>query len=224
VLDGHYVVVEEKIDGANAGLSFEDGELRLQSRGHYLTGGEREKHFQLFKTWAQCHRPWLEEVLGERYLAYGEWVYARHTMFYDRLPHYFLEFDVLDRESGQFLSTERRRELWQGRPIVSVPVLYEGRSPELGIGPALYRSAAWRERLRASALRLGLDAERALAETDPSPLAEGLYLKTEAEGRVTGRYKFVRASFLTAVLDSGTHWLQRPIIPNELAEGVDIFR
>ncbi len=214
VLDGQHVVVEEKIDGANAGLSFDEGELKLQSRGHYLTGGEREKHFQLFKTWAQCHRPWLQEVLRERYLAYGEWVYAKHTMFYDRLPHYFLEFDVLDRETGDFLSTERRRELWKGRPIVSVPVLYEGRKPELKIEEALYRSPEWRQFL----------PERALPETDPSPLAEGLYLKTEAEGRVTGRYKFVRASFLTAVLDSGSHWLSRPIIPNRLADGVDLFR
>lgn len=39
---GRHLVVEEKLDGANAGISFgPDGELRLQSRGHYLTGGPR---------------------------------------------------------------------------------------------------------------------------------------------------------------------------------------
>jgi hypothetical protein len=37
---GRHVVAEEKLDGANAGISFTaDGELRLQSRGHFLTGG-----------------------------------------------------------------------------------------------------------------------------------------------------------------------------------------
>lgn len=47
-----YVVVEEKVDGANAAISFGvDGQIRLQSRGHYLTGGAREKHFNLFKQW-----------------------------------------------------------------------------------------------------------------------------------------------------------------------------
>jgi hypothetical protein len=41
-----YVAVEEKVDGANAAISFSpDGQMLLQSRGHYLTGGEREKHF-----------------------------------------------------------------------------------------------------------------------------------------------------------------------------------
>jgi hypothetical protein len=45
---------------------------------------------------------------------YGEWLYAKHTIFYDRLPQYFLEFDVLDLESDAFLSTARRRELLGG--------------------------------------------------------------------------------------------------------------
>jgi hypothetical protein len=36
---------------------------------------------------------------------YGEWVYAKHTVFYDKLPHYFLEFDILETKTGAFLST-----------------------------------------------------------------------------------------------------------------------
>lgn len=38
-----------------------------------------------------------------------------------------------------------------------------------------------------------------------------------------GRYKWVRASFLTRVVDSGSHWLDRPIVPNQLADGVSLF-
>jgi len=39
-IKGKYLVVEEKIDGANSAISFsENGELLLQSRGQYLTGG-----------------------------------------------------------------------------------------------------------------------------------------------------------------------------------------
>jgi hypothetical protein len=52
---------------------------------------------------------------------------------------------------------------------------------------------------------------------------EGLYVKVEEQGRVVERYKFIRASFLTTVLDSGSHWLRRPILANQLAEGVDLF-
>jgi RNA ligase len=228
-LVGKFLVVEEKIDGANAGLSFEeDGTLRLQSRGHYLIGGSREKHFDLFKQWASCHAPSLFEKLGSRHVLYGEWLYAKHTIFYDRLPHYFLEFDVYDRETELFLSTERRRELLAGLPLVSVPVLRQGKTLKLEdltalVGPSLYKSVSWSERLTALCHDQNLDPERVWKETDPSDLMEGLYVKHEEEGRVVGRYKWIRAGFLTTVVDSGTHWLRRPIIPNQLAEDADLF-
>ena len=228
-IEGLELVVEEKLDGANAGISFgPGGELRLQSRGHYLTGGHREKHFALLKTWASRHQARLHEALGERYVMFGEWVYAKHTIFYDLLPHYFFEFDLLDRADGEFLSTERRRALLAGLPVVSVPVLLAGRLRSLDdlrslVAPSLYKSSTWKPCLRQVAAQGGLDPDRIEAETDPSELSEGLYVKAEADGRVVGRYKYVRASFLTAVLDSGSHWLSRPVVPNQLAPGVDLY-
>lgn len=228
-LAGRSVVVEEKLDGANAAISFDpSGALRLQSRGHYLAGGVREKHFDLLKTWASAHSAALREALGSRYVLYGEWLYAKHTIFYDRLPHYFLEFDVLDTASGDFLSTERRRELLRGLALVPVPVLWSGRlrsSDELTdlIGASLYKGSSWREVLESTCQDRGLDPERIGRETDPSDLMEGLYIKVEEEGKVLERFKYVRASFLTSVLDSGSHWLARPIVPNLLADDVDLF-
>jgi hypothetical protein len=229
-LAGRYVVVEEKLDGANAAVSFDASRaLRLQSRGHYLSGGVREKYFDLFKTWAAAHTAALGRALGDRYILYGEWLYAKHTIFYDRLPHYFLEFDILDTVVGDFLSTERRRALLGDRPVASVPVLWSGQARteaelvEL-IGPSRYKSEQWREVLEAGCRARGLDAERIGRESDPTDLMEGLYIKVEEEGRVIGRYKYIRASFLTRVLDSGSHWLTRPILPNQLAEGTDLFR
>ena len=226
---GRHLVVEEKLDGANTGISFDaEGRLRLQSRGHFLTGGLREKHFDLFKRWAFTHADALRTALGQRYVLYGEWLYAKHTIFYDRLPHYFLEFDVLDTETGVFLGTDERRTLLTGTPIVSVPVLRTGPCGTLAdltdlIGSSLHKSPGWRDNLNAAAQARGLDAEQVWRETDPSDLMEGLYIKVEEDGRVVERFKFVRASFLTQVLDSGSHWLARPIVPNQLADGVDLF-
>ena len=52
-----------------------------------------------------CNSPPVRhDVLGDRYILYGEWLYAKHTVFYNSLPHYFLEYDLLDRFPGQFLS------------------------------------------------------------------------------------------------------------------------
>ncbi len=48
---------------------------------------------------------------------------------------------------------------------------------------------------------------------------EGLYIKIEAGGAVAGRYKYVRPGFLQTVLDSGSHWQERPLLPNQLRAG-----
>ena len=64
-LDGKHLVVEEKCDGANSAISFDEtGALYLQSRGHYLTGGYRERHYNLLKQWANVHREAFYRVLG----------------------------------------------------------------------------------------------------------------------------------------------------------------
>jgi RNA ligase len=221
---GRHLVVEEKLDGANTAISFTgEGELRLQSRGHYLAGGPRERQFAVFKSWASTVAPILWPVLSDRYVLYGEWLYAKHTVFYDALPHYFCEFDVLDGYTGEFLSTPRRAELLAGTPVVSVPVLYSGCVATLAeltslIGPSRCRTPLWRKALADASVEAGVDPAQAAAESDLADDMEGLYLKVEQDGRVGQRYKWVRSSFLTAVLDSGSHWADRPIIVNRLAD------
>lgn len=228
-LDGEHLVVEEKLDGANVGIGFTpDGELLLQSRGHFLTGGRRERQFDLLKKWANSHRQALWERLGSRYVAYGEWLYAKHTIFYDRLPHYFVEFDVFDREASEFLSTDRRSALWHRGPVVSVPVLWTGRTPrredlEALVSRTPYKSDRWRDRLLEVARASAIPESRAQADTDPTDDMEGLYIKVERDGRVTRRLKLVRSSFSARVRDSESHWMTRPILPNQLADEADIF-
>lgn len=228
-LAGTHLVIEEKLDGANSAVSFDrEGSLLLQSRGHYLTGGNRERHFSLLKTWAAAHTHVLQPVLGHRYVMYGEWMYAKHTVFYDRLPHYFMEFDVLDRETGKFLSTSARRALLKGLPVMPVPVVHEG---EIGsvdqlnalVRPSLYKSPDWREALMDAAKKSNSKQDMVDRQTEDSDLAEGLYLKQEEADCVVDRFKFVRGDFMQAIQSSDGHWHDRPILPNELAPGVDVF-
>ena len=220
---GQFLVVEEKMDGANSGVSFdEQGRLLLQSRGHYLAGGPRERHFDLFKQWANSHAEDLYLALGERYIMYGEWLYAKHTCFYDRLPHYFMEFDIHDREADLFLSTARRRTMLAGLPVVSVAVLWEGRPQRLTevtklVAPSLFKSPQWRERLVEAGAAAGVPAAQVLAETDGHDAMEGIYIKVEDDDRVLDRLKWVRPSFLSSLAESGSHWLDRPIVANRLA-------
>ena len=228
-LRGQHAVVEEKLDGANVGISFtEGGELLLQSRGHYLGGG-RERHFALFKQWASAHEARLLERLEDRYVMYGEWLYAKHSVSYDALPHWFCEFDIYDRVDGVFLSTPRRQALLAGSPIVSVPVLQAAAVPQSVkalralVRPSMAKSARWREAFEESVARQGLDLALAWRQTDKSRLSEGLYIKVEDDMQVLGRAKWVRPDFVQTILDSGSHHSTRPVIPNGLAPGVDLY-
>ncbi|PWT75163.1 MAG: DNA ligase [Chloroflexi bacterium] len=229
-LAGRHLVVEEKMDGANSAISFtKQGKLLLQSRGHYLTGGPRERHFALLKAWASRYTTSLWDLLGDRYVMYGEWLYARHTIFYTDLPHYFLEFDILDTQTSHYLDTPRRQALLASTPFIqSVRVLHAGVVPSYTdlirmAGPSAFISAHHLEHLRQQCARLGIDPGTAVRETDPTTLMEGLYIKAEKEGTVTDRYKYVRAGFLQTVFDAGSHWLDRPIIANQLRSGVELF-
>ena len=227
---GKNIVIEEKIDGANAAISFDaEGNLLLQSRGHYLIGGYREKHYNLLKHWANLYQDVFFDVLGTRYIMYGEWMYAKHTVFYDALPSYFMEFDIYDREEQVFLDTDRRRAMTEQMGIVcSVPVLKRGRFSRkdeiLGlIGHSNYITDGHIDTLRQVAERLELDADRIVSETDNSTTMEGLYIKIEENGIVTDRVKYVRASFLQSIVQSQTHWLSRPIVPNQLKDESTFF-
>lgn len=229
-LRGLRLVVEEKLDGANTGISFSPaGELLLQSRGHYLVGGGRERQFNFIKAWAQAHADWLLQRLEDRYVMYGETMSKKHSVFYDALPHHFFEFDVLDRRTGQFLSTAARRELLAGGPVLSVPVLYDGLAParladlKALLRPSLAKTARWRDAFEATVRREGLDLALAWKQCDKSDLSEGLYLKVEADGQTLGRYKWVRADFVQAILAADKHHSEQPYVPNQLAPGVDLY-
>jgi hypothetical protein len=229
-LAGRFLVVEEKMDGANCGISFDArGRLRLQSRGHYLSGGPRERQFELLKSWAARYTAELWAVLDDRYVLYGEWLYGKHSIFYTELPHYLLEFDLYDTRDDVFLSTERRQTMLRDVPcIASVPVLHAGTLPSLAsltalIGPSAFIAPDQRNQLCAAAHAHGLDPDRVLRETDLSGLMEGLYIKVEDGGAVTARYKFVRPGFIQMVLDSESHWMDRPLLPNRLRADVSLW-
>lgn len=229
-IKGKYLVIEEKIDGANTAISFDDeGNLLLQSRGHYLTGGYRERHYNLLKQWASIHKDEFYEVLGSRYIMYGEWLYAKHSIYYDMLPHYFLEFDVYDRENKVFLSTTARQNLLKDLPIASVPILATGKFDRIEdilkyLQESNYISDDYANNLLVTANNLNLDFEKIKLETEMSKMMEGLYIKVESENTVLERLKYVRYSFLQTIISSETHWLDRPIIPNKLQKDInDLF-
>jgi len=204
------LIVEEKLDGTNVGIHFTPaGRLVLQCRGHEITEGMHPQ-YDLFKQWTAVKRPVLERMLEDRLILYGEWLYARHSVHYTALPHYFFEFDIWDKEAACFLDLDSRLGLLQGTGLQTVPVIHRGpllKEDQLRslIGPSAYGAAF----------------DNPLSGMTDN-FMEGLYLRTEANGRVTGRAKIVRPEFVEKIKQS-EHWQYQQMVPNQLAAGVDIW-
>jgi hypothetical protein len=203
------LIVEEKIDGTNVGIHFTSGgRMVLQCRGHEITEGMHPQ-YDLFKQWTSVKRPVLEAMLGGQFILYGEWLYAKHSVHYRKLPHYFFEFDIYDKDAAQFLDLETRLEMLEGKGLQTVPVVHRGPIAAEQLPSLINRSAF------DSAFE-----NPVTGRTDD--LMEGLYVRTEAEGSVTGRAKLVRPEFVEKVQQS-EHWQHQKMIPNLLADGVDIW-
>lgn len=183
--------VEEKVDGACMGFSVgEAGEMRVQSRGRYLTRGERGQ-FQPLWSWLVPREEAFRHSLGTALILFGEWCYARHTVRYDALPDWFAAFDVFDRQARRFWSRERRDELAARLDVATVP--------RLTSGPFSRRSL---ERLLGQS-RLG------------SEPMEGLYLRWDEGPWLLARAKLVRSGWVPA---DDRHWSRRPLETNDLAK------
>ena len=181
------VVVEEKLDGANLGLSLSlDGALRAQNRGQYL-GEPYTGQFARLSTWFGQHEAGLHAVLRPELMLFGEWCAARHSLDYDTLPDWFLLFDVYDRSSRRFWSSSRRNALAADAGLFTVPLAFSGRAT-LTVLKQLVMDTP-------SRFRAGLPME-------------GVVVRRESGEWCEARAKLVRPDFAQAI---DTHWRKRAI-------------
>jgi hypothetical protein len=220
-LKGQFLVIEEKVDGTGVSISLDSRfDLKINHRGSPATG----KEFNQLYAWADQHWEDLLFLLGERYVLFGEWMYNKHTIFYDNLPNYFLESDIYDSEKKIWLSTMARNSFLKGHNYIrQVPVIAAGKlsaSYQLTqlVGKSAYQTSSWKEKLLSKCAMLGTNPDIVMKETDQSGLMEGLYVKHEDDNQVVGRYKYVRYEFLQSILNSGTHLIDRYPIYNNLKE------
>ena len=107
------VAVEEKVDGANLGISLgENMEIRVQNRSHFVNS-KTHRQFSTLDTWLSEHSGELYDLLDSgNNILFGEWLYAKHSIHYTRIPGYFMAFDLYNVTEGKFFSwRERNRRL-----------------------------------------------------------------------------------------------------------------
>jgi atypical dual specificity phosphatase len=200
--DGKTVVIaEEKIDGANVGISLtENYEPRYQNRSHYVSSGYATQWKALDSWWNDNGWAICQLLEPEVEILFGEWVWARHSVHYNKLPAYFVAFDIYNKKEGRFVSARVRDQRLDGLGIPVVPRLNERTfSSKEDIIEFLNMTSAYGE----------------------GPL-EGVYLRIDdslEEGNGLWhkrRGKIVRSDFIQ-VIEEGGHWIHRDVERNQLS-------
>jgi ATP-dependent RNA circularization protein (DNA/RNA ligase family) len=187
------VVIEEKVDGANIGISVsQENKLIVQNRGAFI---ERPApvQFQPLWSWLNARSDELISALGRNFILFGEWCYAVHSVRYDRLPDWFIGFDIYDRAANRFCSSDRRDDILSSLHLFAVPRIARGHY---------------------SMSQLVRILEEGRSSFGDAKL-EGLYLRRESKGWLEQRVKIVRAEFTQSI---EAHWSSRPLSKNAIAQ------
>ena len=184
------VVVEEKVDGANVGFSVDDdGMLRVQNRGAYLSAEHAHPQFKPLFRWLSLRQHEVADALFPDLILFGEWCYAKHSILYDRLPDWFVGFDVFDSQANRFANRAARDAILESLEVPVVPCLARGRFSLDDITNLL-----------------------GLSHFGDTP-AEGIYLRYDDGDWLGQRAKLVRPDFVQAIRE---HWSRGPLQVNRL--------
>lgn len=185
----HELVVEEKVDGANLGISFDSlGNIKVQNRGAYLHA-PYSGQWKKLSEWLAPKEDLLFEILKDQYILFGEWCYAQHSVYYDRLPDWFLGFDIFHKNYLKFFSCERRDRIFHEIGIAEVPLIDKGNFSFTELKNLLSNS-----------------------RLSDKP-AEGIYLRFDEGYWLGQRAKLVRPEFIQSIEE---HWSKTRIKSNRL--------
>lgn len=184
-------VVEEKIDGANIGISVGPNfELLFQNRSHFVNSSSQTQ-FRNLESWAKG-KPGIWDLFQDRdVILFGEWMYAKHSIHYTNLSDLFIAFDIYDKTNARFLKVDERNELL--------------RASDIAVVPELLRT----DRLTKDQIDELVASKRSHFNPD-SPI-EGCYVRLENDHGLVTRCKAVRADFIQP---SARHWSKETLTKN----------
>ena len=177
---GQQIVVSEKLDGENTGMTSQRCHARSLDSKHHPS---RNLVKQLHAT--------ISPQIPDGWKLFGENVYAKHTVFYEKLTAYFYLFSIWD-ESQRCLSWKDTEEWAEILGVKTVPVLYQGIWDETKI------KSCWSGKSFFGGSQEGYVVRLASGfSLEDFPLSIG---------------KFVSAEFKNNMSD--VHWAQTEVIPN----------
>ena len=133
---GEDIVIQEKIDGSNASIRYdeESGTLKAFSRRLELNADNTLNGFWDYVQTLNLDT--FKKILGSRYIVFGEWMGAKHAIKYpENVYGKFWMFDVWDTQTEQYLPYEETRSFYdkliacgnEDNKFNFVPVFYIGK-------------------------------------------------------------------------------------------------
>lgn len=200
------VIFTEKVDGANMGISLDAGRsFVVQNRSHYVTS---DYHAQFSKLTSWLDTPHISQalhaILGadpyfpERYILFGEWMCATHSVAYTDLPDLFIAFDLYDRSLNRWATRDVLEQIVGARGIALVPI----------INRVTLRTLIFTRE------EFGNMVQRSSRFYDGR--VEGIYIKMERGGTLVHRAKVVRDDFIAG----NQHWSKGMLRWNGFASNI----
>lgn len=118
------VVVEEKLDGANVSVWWEQDRLRVASRGG-PDAMDRGGQLGPLRSRVNAGYAQLRPILENGLVLYAEWMWLTHSVRYDRLADHLVVLDFWHPEEG-FVSLGERDRLSHAYGLVVPPRLFTG--------------------------------------------------------------------------------------------------
>jgi len=123
---GDNIIIQEKIDGANASFQYDINEQKLIcfSRNKVLS---QSNTLRGYYEWVQTlDKDKFHEILGDNLRVFGEWL-VKHTVEYPKECYEkFYCFDIFDTETKSYLKQSEVENIAEKLGINYVPVFFEG--------------------------------------------------------------------------------------------------
>lgn len=175
-----HIYIEEKIDGANLGISIKDNKIILQNRSHYINS-ETHSQFKNIDKWINKNIGDLWDIIiPDRYILFGEWLNVKHSIHYTNLSDVFIAFDMYDIVENKFWSRKKLENKLKNTNIKIIPLIAEGKFTSINdIGNLVNNKSNY------------YDGK-----------VEGVYIRICDDNWLIDRSKIVRNDFLS----SDKHW------------------
>lgn len=177
-LEGKEIVVTEKMDGENSTL------MKICNFARSLDSNNHPSRDFLKGLWGK-----IQYDIPENWRICGENLYAKHSIYYDNLPSYFLVFNIWN-DSNVCLSWDDTVEWCNLLSLEHVPVLYRG----------IYDETILKN------LANSLDTEK----------QEGFVVRLTDSFRFSDFSKSIVKYVRKNHVQTDEHWTSQPITPNKL--------